>query len=442
MSASVQPWTIAYRPLRARGLLVQSVALVAAEILLFASYRGHEASFHWATHFLIGLSAAALLNLGWLALKGAPARLQLLSILGLHLVAMFPDLLFGLGIPHDGWMDGFLAHVSSHYIPGGTYTWLLIAVALSALYAIVLSAWLAARHAEASAGLPPGIGMGGRSLLRAQASPRTTVLAHRRYGPTGTPGVLLLHGLGASRELWAPVAAELEARGHAVLVPDLLGFGESRTIGTRFGLHDHVAAVTRLLDAHAAKEVLVVGHSFGCAVAVQLASPSANRPLVSGLVLVSPPVFRDGEQARDRLGRRGWLARQVLTGSPLASVTCGAMCLLRRPAASLVARIANDLPERVARDSVQHTWPAYRDALMALLDDNPLPAAIGQPRAPTTVLLGDADLETPAGDVLDWPHEQVAVLAFAGADHLLPLRRPTEVVDAIEDDLKEFALGG
>ncbi len=118
------------------------------------------------------------------------------------------------------------------------------------------------------------------------------------------------------------------------------------------------------------------------------------------------------------------------------------MCLLRRPAASLVARIANDLPERVARDSVQHTWPAYRDALMALLDDNPLPAAIGQPRAPTTLLLGDADLETPAEDVLDWPHEQVGVLAFAGADHLLPLRRSTELVDAIEEDLKELALGG
>jgi pimeloyl-ACP methyl ester carboxylesterase len=355
-----------------------------------------------------------------------------LSILGFHLVAMFPDLLLRLGIPHDGWMDVFLAHISSHYAPGGTYTWLLVAAALSALYAIFLSAWLAARLAEASAGLAPGIGMGGRSLLRAQASPRTTVLAHRRYGPAGTPTVLLLHGLGASRALWAPLATELEARGHAVLVPDLLGFGESRTIGTRFRLRDHVAAVTHLLEAHAAKEVLVVGHSFGCAVAVQLAGPSANRPLVSGLVLVSPPVFRDGEQARDRLGHRGWLARRVLAGSPLASVTCGAMCLLRRPAAGLVARIADDVPERVARDSVQHTWPAYRDALMALLDDNPLPAAIGQPRAPTTVLLGDADSETPAEDVLDWPHEQVGVVVVEGTDHLLPLRRPAAVVDAIE----------
>jgi len=107
------------------------------------------------------------------------------------------------------------------------------------------------------------------------------------------------------------------------------------------------------------------------------------------------------------------------------------MCLLRRPAASLLTRVERDLPERVARDGVQHTWPAYRDALVALLDDNPLPAAIATPPRPTTVLVGDRDPETPAQDVLDWPHERVEIVEVANADHLLPLRHPDTVVDAI-----------
>jgi len=46
--------------------------------------------------------------------------------------------------------------------------------------------------------------------------------------------------LGASRAVWTDVAAGLEERGFSVLVPDLLGFGGSRTSGTRFSLADHV----------------------------------------------------------------------------------------------------------------------------------------------------------------------------------------------------------
>lgn len=429
MTGAAATWALAYRPMRARSLLFELAILVAAEVLLFASYRGHEASFHWATHFLVGLSVAAVTNTVWLALKGAPARWELLSILGWHLVAMSPDLLFSAGVPHDGWMDVFLGHISAYYVPGGAYTWLFIALLLSALYCILLSGWLAARRGEADAGLAPGIGLGGGSLVHPQASPATTVLAHARYGPAGAADVLLLHGLGASRAVWAPVAVELEAQGVAVLVPDLLGFGASRGIGTQFHLDDHVDALRQLVNHYDARSVIVVGHSFGCAVAAALAA--ARPDVVRSLILVSPPVFRDGAQARARLGHRCWLARRVLSGSPIASVTCGAMCLLRRPAASLLTRVERDLPERVARDGVQHTWPAYRDALVALLDDNPLPAAIATPPRPTTVLVGDRDPETPAQDVLDWPHERVEIVEVANADHLLPLRHPDTVVDAI-----------
>jgi pimeloyl-ACP methyl ester carboxylesterase len=428
--AVTPPWTLAYRPLRLRSLLLQVAALIVAEVGLFASYQGHEASFHWATHFLVGLSVAALTNLVWLALKGAPARWQLLSVLAWHLVAMFPDLLFSAGVPHDGWMNIFLGHIAAHYVPGGAVSWLFVALTLSALYCILLAAWLQARTIEADAGLPPGIGVGGRSLVRAQQDPRVVSLAHERHGPDRPPDVLLLHGLGASRELWRPVTDELAAGGRAVLVCDLLGFGASRTIGTRFGLDDHVAAIRALLERYPGQPVVVVGHSFGCAVAAALAAAEPER--VHALVLVSPPVFRDPAEARMRLGERGWLARKVLSGSPVASFTCGAMCLLRAPAGHLLARLARDLPERVVRDSVQHTWPAYRDALEALLDHNPLPRAIAQPSRPTTVVVGDADTQTPAEDVLDWPHDAVDVSTVPGADHLLPLTHSAAVTRATD----------
>ena len=428
-SPALTGWALAYRPLRRNGLLLQLVVLGAAETALFASYRGHDAGFHWATHFLVGLSVAALTNLAWLSLKGAPARFQLASVLGWHLVAMLPDLLFSAGIVHDDWMDLFLGHVSSHDVPGGAATWLFLAVLSSAMYAVVLTGWLNARASEARQGMAPAIGVGGRALIHPQGNPVEVGLAHEVLGPEGPPAIVLLHGLGASREVWRPVATRLAAGGPAVLMADLLGFGASRSIGTRFGIDDHVAAVAGLLHARGADRVLVVGHSFGCAVAVALVA--SHPELARGLVLVSPPVFRDGEEARLRLGRRGWLARRVLSGSPVASLTCGAMCLLRAPAAYAVVRQSRNLPEAVARDGVEHVWPAYRDALDALLHDNPLPAAIEHPTVPTTVVVGDADPETPAEDILAWPHDEIDVTVVASGDHLLPLRHADQVVQAI-----------
>ena len=442
MTATAPPkpaWALAYRPLAGRTLLVQTAVLIVAELALFASYRGHEAGFHWATHFLVGLTAAGLLNLAWLALKGAPMRGQIASIYGLHLFAMFPDLLFSAGIPHDDWMDVFLGHISSHYVAGGAATWLVLALASSGIYAGALSLWLRARRIEAEAGQAPGIGIGGAALLRPQASPSREGLAHTRFGPARAPDVVLLHGLGASRAVWAPVAAELESRAVAGVVPDLLGFGASRSIGTSFGLDEHVDALLRLLGQDAAEPVVVVGHSFGGAVAAALAAADPRR--VRALVLVSPPVFRDAARARERLGQRGWLSRQVLRGSPLASVACGLMCILRRPAARLAALTARGVPRQVALDGVQHTWPAYRDALTTLLEENPLPGAILHPVRPTTLILGEADAEAPAADVLDWPHGSVYVILLPG-DHLLPLSSPAVIADRIAAQLARESLRG
>lgn len=424
-------WAQAYRPLQPRTLLVQSAVLVVAEIALFAGYRGHEAGFHWATHFLVAMTTWALVNAAWLALKGAPARGQLIALLGWHLLAMLPDLLFGLAsVPHDDWMDVFLGHIASHYVPGGAYLWLFVALVASALYALLLAGWLAARRTEADAGMAPGVGLGGGHLVRAQRRPDREPLDARRLGPAADVEIVLLHGLGASKEIWQPVAERLAADGRTVLTPDLLGFGASRDIGTTFTLTDHVAALKRLLDEAGASAPLLVGHSFGCAVAAAFVQAHPER--VRGLVLVSPPAFHDPGAARERLAQQGWLARQVLEGTPAASLVCNAMCLTRGAAGRLMPRVASSVPDAVARDSVHHTWPAYRDAVCALLEANPVPGAIAHPRVPTRVVLGDDDAQTPAQDLLDLPHDEVSIEIWP-ADHLLPVRLPERLAGLIAE---------
>ncbi len=105
MSAQPQEWAKAYRPLHPLSLIVQLVMLVLAEIALFTSYGSHDARFHWATHFLVALALTSLLLLLRLLVTGAPGpRFLLLTLLGFHLYAMLPDLVFRAGVPHcAGW---------------------------------------------------------------------------------------------------------------------------------------------------------------------------------------------------------------------------------------------------------------------------------------------------------------------------------------------------
>ena len=112
-------------------------AAVAVEIGLYASYRGHDARFHWFTHFFVGASAALLLMAAAAWAGGGPVPLPLVWPLIGHLVAMVPDLLFVAGQAHRPWMDVFLGHISSHFIPGGNWTWYVSFLACLAAYLIV-----------------------------------------------------------------------------------------------------------------------------------------------------------------------------------------------------------------------------------------------------------------------------------------------------------------
>ncbi|MBC7373683.1 MAG: alpha/beta fold hydrolase [Frankiales bacterium] len=431
MSLAPEAWSRAYLPLRPRSLAIQLVVLVLAECALFASYDVHDARFHWATHFLVALGFTSLLLLARLLVTGAPGpRPLLMLLLGLHLYAMAPDLLFFAGVVHAQWMNVFLGHVASHYLPGGDGTWLVLALLCTGAYVAALTLWLRARGAEAAAGLPPGVGLTGLAVLRPQRDPRVVPLAVSTAGGQDGQSLVLLHGLGASSSFWAPVAVELAGRGARTLAPDLLGFGASLRLGTHFHLDDQAAAVIRLIEGGG--PVVLVAHSYGAAVAVEVAR--ARPDLVARLVLVSPAAFADAAQARDHIGGRSWLARQTMRGAPVAGLVCGTMCLLRRPLTGIAPTVARRTTPvasaAVARAATTHLWPAYRDAVTSLLDSDGLVSWLARPGLPTTVLVAADDPTVLAADLTPLLGPGVRVMTVAGT-HLLPLEDPVVVAAAV-----------
>ncbi len=111
------------------------------------------------------------------------------------------------------------------------------------------------------------------------------LLSYQDYGPVDAPVVLLIHGMVSDSTTWSRAAEQLAERGFRVLAPDLLGHGDSDKPEDGYELADFADSLVALLTELDAENATVVGHSFGGAVAMQLAH---DRPeLVRRLVLVS-----------------------------------------------------------------------------------------------------------------------------------------------------------
>lgn len=114
------------------------VFFLAFEGLLYTRYQGHDARFHWFVHFFGGASVAlAILAAVAIRRRGRPAH-PLALVAALHLVAMFPDLLFAAGVAHRSWMNVFLGHVAVHRLPGRDFGWLAIFIIALAGYFLAL----------------------------------------------------------------------------------------------------------------------------------------------------------------------------------------------------------------------------------------------------------------------------------------------------------------
>lgn len=192
------------------------------------------------------------------------------------------------------------------------------------------------------------------------------------------PALALVHGAGQDHSIWAYPARMLAHRGIPVLAIDLPGHGRSEgkpldTIGQMAGW------LGRLLTTASVQKAVIVGHSMGSFIAVELAASEPQR--VSGLVLTGTsdrmPVHQDLLRAADG---GDLLAADLITGwTHTAGDRFGG-----NPAPGLWSRgLTARLVERsldgalgVGLDSVRRYDPVERAP---------------EVRCPVTVVIGDAD---------------------------------------------------
>ena len=98
------------------------------------------------------------------------------------------------------------------------------------------------------------------------------------FGETGS-SILLLHGTGASTHSMRDLAPSL-ATECRVLVPDLPGHGESQANDGASTIEGMAEAIQRLCDAFAFAPDVIVGHSAGAVVGIEMALRAERAPAV------------------------------------------------------------------------------------------------------------------------------------------------------------------
>lgn len=119
-------------------------------------------------------------------------------------------------------------------------------------------------------------------------------LLAKNYDQGSGSGIVLLHGIGRTGNVWKRVTEQLKvaAPQSRVVAFDLLGFGASpKPEQVVYSVDDHAAAViASIKKLHFKKPVVLVGHSMGCLVAVRVARLQPD--LVKHLVLYEMPLYK------------------------------------------------------------------------------------------------------------------------------------------------------
>ena len=241
---------------------------------------------------------------------------------------------------------------------------------------------------------------------------------HGEHAGSGTP-LLLTHGYGASRRMWAPNVPAL-TRGRVAISWDMRGHGESDAPddASRYSHELTLADMSALLDAAEASRAVLIGMSLGGFLSLALARQSPER--VAGLVLVDTgPGFRSDES------RERWNA------------------WARQRADELEQRGVDALPAGQEQRQAGHVHGAQGLAHaargMLVQEDSSVFDSLADVGVPTLVVVGSEDHQfLAAAELMEQRIPGARRVTLAGAGHAANMDAPEEFNTAVSDFLRDI----
>ena len=215
---------------------------------------------------------------------------------------------------------------------------------------------------------------------------------------SGTPRILALHGWGRTHRDWSTVLD-----GSDSIALDLPGFGASPPPPAAWGLADYADAIRPVLE-EVERPVVIVGHSFGGSVGVQLAA-GAGPESVRAVVVTGSPLVRARRVGKAPISFRlaRWLsARGLFPDSKMEA--------LRNARGSADYRAANGV---------------MRDTLVRVVNED-VAELLPHLQVPLELVWGEDDRDVPvevAGQVAELA-PSAKVTRLPGVGHDTPLEAP------------------
>ena len=303
----------------------------------------------------------------------------------------------------------------------------VIAIASGSIVLVLLSAPLWAPHLGLALPPPPPAGL---------RVPLANGHHINLFDEGSGPPVVLVHGLPGSAHDWRPLPEQLVSAGFRVIRYDRVGYGHSsrRRAGESHGIDANAAELLQLLAALRLDRPLVIGWSYGGAVAQYAAMQGSSS--MAGLMLV----------AADGPGNRPSRAFATLFASthPLRAWAIAAGF----PARFGVARLG----PQAFQGTVPAWWPEHAVTVISpagvgrtwtreVSDFDPTAIRPAGIRVPVTLIHGSKDTTVPPA-VAEALHREIqssVLVPVIGGGHMLPNTHAPVIVDELSKLIARIA---
>jgi pimeloyl-ACP methyl ester carboxylesterase len=246
---------------------------------------------------------------------------------------------------------------------------------------------------------------------------------HHESQGAGEPTLVLVHGWALDRHLWDGEVPRL-ARRHRVITLDLAGHGESGRERAAWTLAAFGADVKAVVEAAAATQVVLVGHSMGGPVVLEAARRMPER--MKGIVLVD--TLLDVEQATPPAEIEAMVQRLTADYETTVARMCTEYLFAAGTPAHVRERVlghATTLPADVSIALLRAAW-AY----------DPLPA-LRELKAPVRAVNADMYPTNLEANRRHMPGYEAIVVA--GTGHYPMLEDPARFRPALDQALEALA---
>ncbi len=238
---------------------------------------------------------------------------------------------------------------------------------------------------------------------------------------TETPPLVLIHGAGGSHLYWPPELRRL--RGYCIYAPDLPGHGKSSAVDGQQSIEEYARYLVQWLETLHLRRAVLVGHSMGSAIALELALHHAE--YVVGLGLIGA-------------GARLKVLPELLNLAADQTTFYKATDLL--VACSFSANSPSRLVELASRRLAETRQSViYGDLLACNRFD--VMDQLGAVKQPALVVCGAEDQMTPMRHAQFLanaiPQARLEVIPEAG--HMVMLEQPNRVADSLLSFLKDLS---